>query len=87
VIADGRPLLGICLGLQLLFSESEEFGLHKGLGVVPGRVVRFPDGLSENGEKLPVPHMGWNQIRLKSPSPLFEGIMMPAMSILSTPIM
>lgn len=74
VIAEGRPFLGICLGLQLLFSESEEFGLHKGLGVIPGRVVRFPDGMSEHGEKLPVPHMGWNQIALKSPSPLFEGI-------------
>ncbi len=74
VIADGRPFLGICLGLQLLFSESEEFGLHKGLGVVPGRVVRFPAGMSGQGGKLPVPHMGWNQIALKSSSPLFDGI-------------
>lgn len=74
VIAEGRPFLGICLGLQLLFSESEEFGLHRGLGVIPGRVVRFPEGMSAAGEKLPVPHMGWNQISLKTPSPLFEGI-------------
>mgnify|MGYP000859476111 CR=1 FL=1 len=74
VIAAGRPFLGICLGLQLLFSESEEFGIHRGLGVIPGRVVRFPDNMSENGEKLPVPHMGWNQISIKSPSPIFEGV-------------
>lgn len=74
VIAEGRPFLGICLGLQLLFSESEEFGLHKGLGVIPGRVVRFPEGMSAAGEKLPVPHMGWNQIGLKGNSPLFNGI-------------
>ncbi|CAH2031844.1 imidazole glycerol phosphate synthase subunit HisH [Trichlorobacter ammonificans] len=74
VIAEGRPFLGICLGLQLLFSESEEFGLHKGLEVIPGRVVRFPDGMTEGGEKLPVPHMGWNQLSFRQPSPLFDGI-------------
>ena len=74
VIAEGRPFLGICLGLQLLFTESEEFGLHKGLGVIPGRVVRFPEGMQEQGEKLPVPHMGWNQISLKAETPLFNDI-------------
>ena len=74
VIADGRPFLGICLGLQLLFSESEEFGLHKGLGVIPGRVVRFPDGMCIGGDKLPVPHMGWNQILIQKNSPVFDGI-------------
>jgi len=74
VVRDGRPFLGICLGLQLLFTESEEFGLHKGLDIIPGRVVRFPEGMTENGEKLAVPHMGWNQIRFRSPSPLFNGI-------------
>ncbi len=74
VIAEGRPFLGICLGLQLLFNESEEFGLHKGLGVIPGRVVRFPDGMIEAGEKLPVPHMGWNQISLRGDPPLFSGV-------------
>lgn len=73
-IAAGKPFLGICLGLQLLFSESEEFGLHKGLGVIPGRVTRFPEGMREGGEKLPVPHMGWNQIRLQGDAPLFNGI-------------
>lgn len=74
VIAEGRPFLGICLGLQLLFTESEEFGLHRGLGVLPGRVVRFPDGMSEQGQKLPIPHMGWNQLTLQQHSPLFTGI-------------
>jgi glutamine amidotransferase len=73
-IASGRPFLGICLGLQLLFTESEEFGLHKGLGVIPGKVSRFMDGMMEQGEKLPVPHMGWNQISLKTGSPLFAGV-------------
>ncbi|ACM19055.1 imidazoleglycerol-phosphate synthase, glutamine amidotransferase subunit [Geotalea daltonii FRC-32] len=74
VIADGRPFLGICLGLQLLFTESEEFGIHKGLNIIPGRVLRFPEGLEENGEKLKVPHMGWNQLTLRGESAVFEGI-------------
>lgn len=74
VIEAGKPFLGICLGLQLLFTESEEFGLHKGLDVIPGRVVRFPEGMKEADEELKVPHMGWNQIALKKPAPLYEGI-------------
>lgn len=74
VIREGRPFLGICLGLQLLFTESEEFGLHRGLDVIPGRVVRFPDGMKEGGEKLAVPHMGWNQISFKQRPPVFAGI-------------
>ena len=52
----GKPLLGICLGMQLLFEESEEMGQHQGLGLLSGRVVRFPDG------DLKVPHIGWNQL-------------------------
>ena len=74
VIDQGRPFLGICLGLQLLFTEGEEFGLHKGLGVIPGRVVRFPDGMTEGGEKLPVPHMGWNQLSFLQRPSVFDGI-------------
>lgn len=74
VIADGRPFFGICLGLQLLFTESEEFGVHRGLNVIPGRVVRFPEGLKEHGEELKVPHMGWNQLALRGESPVFKGI-------------
>ncbi len=74
VIREGRPFLGICLGLQLLFTESEEFGLHQGLDVIPGRVVRFPEGMEEGGEELKVPHMGWNQLAFKRRPPLFAGL-------------
>jgi glutamine amidotransferase len=55
----GKPLLGICLGMQLLFEEGEEHGIHKGLGILPGRVVKF-DHLPN---QLKIPHMGWNQVR------------------------
>jgi len=74
VIREGRPFLGICLGLQLLFTESDEFGTHKGLDVIPGRVVRFPDGMEEGGEKLKIPHMGWNQLAIGRRPPEFTGI-------------
>lgn len=70
----GRPLLGICVGMQMLFEESEEFGRHQGLGLIPGKVVRFPVGMQEGGERLKVPHMGWNNISLKKSSPIFAGI-------------
>jgi glutamine amidotransferase len=64
-----KPFLGICLGYQLLFSESEEFGPHKGLDLFPGKVLGFrPD----NG--LKVPHMGWNQIERKKETPFLSGI-------------
>ncbi len=63
----GTPLLGLCLGLQLLFSESEEFGKHSGLNFIPGNVVRIPAGLK-------VPHIGWNQLHIKRPDPLLRGI-------------
>ena len=68
-IAAERPFLGICLGMQLLLSMSEEFGVHEGLDVVPGRVVRFP-----SGQGLKVPHMGWNRLHFAGESPLFEGV-------------
>ncbi len=70
----GKPLLGICVGMQMLFDESEEFGRHRGLGLIPGRVVRFPSGMVEEGERLKVPHMGWNSIRIRRPAPIFHGI-------------
>ncbi|CAM3887406.1 imidazole glycerol phosphate synthase subunit HisH [Alkalicoccus chagannorensis] len=58
---DGKPILGICLGMQLLFDESEEFGTTKGLGLLPGRVERFPQGAAK------IPHMGWNNLIFKQP--------------------
>jgi len=68
-IEKGTPYLGICLGLQILFSESEEFGSHRGLDLIKGRVVRFqPD--SEHK----VPHMGWNTIEFQKECPFFGGI-------------
>ncbi len=66
----GTPLLGICVGLQVLFDEGEELGRHAGLGLLPGRVVRLR--LSQPG--LKVPHTGWNLIEPLMPHPLFEGL-------------
>src|SRR3954464_11875053 len=65
----GKPCLGVCLGLQLLFDVSEEDGVHEGLGLLRGRVVRF-----QPAPGLKVPHMGWNTLQLRQPSPLFEGL-------------
>jgi len=65
----GKPFLGICLGLQLLFDKSFEDGEHDGLGLLPGKVVRFR---LANGYK--VPHMGWNQVQFRQRPPVFEGI-------------
>lgn len=70
----GKPFLGICLGLQVLFTESEEFGTHKGLDIIKGRVIKFPEGLSSNGTRLKIPHMGWNEIRMKKKTPVLDGI-------------
>ena len=69
-LESGKPFLGICLGLQLLFTESEEGGLHKGFGIFPGRVKRFPE------DSLKVPHIGWNQIKQmqQDACPLLKGI-------------
>jgi len=67
VIARGRPFLGICLGLQLLFEESDEMGQHGGLGIFGGKVKRFEVGLK-------VPQIGWNQIHIRQASPLLEGV-------------
>jgi glutamine amidotransferase len=75
-IEKGKPFLGICLGLQLLFEESDEFGSHQGMGVLPGRVQRFPDDIKdpEAGEPYPIPHMGWNTVEIKKETALFAGI-------------
>jgi glutamine amidotransferase len=63
----GKPFLGICLGMQLLFEKSEEFGVHSGLGIFKGRVRPFP-------KTLTVPHMGWNELHFKKHHPLVQGI-------------
>jgi glutamine amidotransferase len=64
-ISSGKPFMGICLGLQLLMSYSEEFGVHKGLDIIKGKVVRFPDK-DDEGKKNKVPQVGWNRIYLNS---------------------
>jgi glutamine amidotransferase len=69
VVRQKKPFLGICLGFQLLFTESEEFGPVKGLDLFPGKVIGFR---AENG--LQVPHMGWNRIEKKKDSPFLEGL-------------
>lgn len=74
VIREGRPFLGICVGMQLLLTDSVEFGLNKGLDVIPGHVLRFPDGMEERGEKLAVPHMGWNQLNFKNSPSFLSGL-------------
>ncbi|WP_338788350.1 imidazole glycerol phosphate synthase subunit HisH [Metabacillus sp. FJAT-53654] len=72
IVAEGKPLLGICLGMQLLFDESEENGLTKGLSLLPGKVVKIPDTIE--GNTLKVPHMGWNDLNIRNQSPLLQGI-------------
>ena len=76
-IEQGKPVLGICLGLHFLFSESEEFGLHKGMDLLPGRVRRFAGDLPDPatpGARLKVPHMGWNRVRVVRPAPILAGL-------------
>ena len=63
----GKPIIGLCVGLQMMFDEGHEFGVHKGLGLMPGRVVRFP-------EKLRVPHIGWNQVEFKREHKVFTDL-------------
>ena len=67
LIAEGRPFFGVCLGLQVLFTGTEEGGGHECLGIIPGRVRRLPSGLK-------IPHMGWNQVKQVGSHPIFEGI-------------
>jgi len=73
--ATHKPFLGICLGLQMLFEESEE-GQTKSLNILPGKVVHFPAAamVTADGQKLKVPHMGWNQVYQAIEHPLWEGI-------------
>lgn len=67
----GKPLMGICLGMQLLFEESYEYGIHKGLGLIPGQVRPIAEAIPA-GYKIP--HIGWNGLHLQKDSPLFQNI-------------
>ncbi|KAB2329070.1 imidazole glycerol phosphate synthase subunit HisH [Cytobacillus depressus] len=72
-VQHGKPLLGICLGMQLLFAESEENGWTKGLSLLPGSVRRF-SGISGAGVPYKVPHMGWNRLSFVQPSPILQSV-------------
>ena len=71
VAAKGTPLLGICLGMQLLFDESEEFGATAGLGLIPGRVVNIP-AITTTGESQKIPHIGWNELVLPNDNSFWQ---------------
>lgn len=79
-VQSGKPFLGICLGLQVLFTESDEFGTHRGLNIIPGRVRRLTReknehwGTPRSGSDFKIPHMGWNEIEILRPTPVFAGI-------------
>ena len=92
-VASGKPFLGVCVGMQLLFDVSEEMGLHDGLGILPGRIVRFQrsyanvmatagdledEPASGPTKGLKIPHMGWNIASPTRNSPLLEGLKSPA---------
>ena len=68
---EGKPLLGICLGMQLLFEESHEYGVHAGLGLIPGRVVPMAGVIPA---QLKIPHIGWNALRIRKKDPLLKNI-------------
>ena len=67
----GKPLMGICLGMQLLFNEGLEYGCHKGLGLIPGRVISISEVIPQG---LKIPHMGWNGLDFQKESPLLSKI-------------
>jgi len=69
VVNKGTPFLGICLGLHLLFSTSEEWGTQEGLDIISGNVVKFPSDLDKK-----IPHMGWNQLEIKKETEIFKGL-------------
>ncbi len=73
--SNGKPLLGICLGMQLLFEESHEYGVHKGLGLIKGVIASIDEDLKKQDiEGLKVPHIGWNALSFKEDEPLFKYI-------------
>lgn len=65
----GKPLMGICLGMQMLFDKSYEYGEYEGLGLIPGEIVPMEGRIPK---ELPIPHIGWNELALKQPSPLMK---------------
>lgn len=67
VVEQKKPLLGICLGMQMFFEKSYEYGEHKGLAILQGEIVKLPEGVK-------IPHMGWNSLNIKKKNPLFEGL-------------
>lgn len=74
-VAQGAQLLGICLGMQFLFDFSEEMGMHRGLGLLPGGVLRFPaDAAGQDDRPLKVPHIGWNRLEHTGDHPLLNGV-------------
>lgn len=72
----GTPLLGICLGMQLMFDKSYEYGVHEGLHLLPGEIVHFKeeDRKQQDGKLLKIPHMGWNNLEITKKAPLFQQI-------------
>lgn len=68
---EGKPLMGICLGMQLLFEESHEYGIHKGLGLIPGQVRPIAEVIPQ---EYKIPHIGWNGLQIRKESPIFQHI-------------
>lgn len=73
IVKQGTPLLGICLGMQLLFEKSYEYGEHQGLGLLPGEIIKMTpkEMVDVKGGSLKIPHMGWNNLEIVKPDPLF----------------
>ena len=74
VSLNGKPLLGICLGFQLLFDKSHEHGRHQCLGLIGGDVIAIPSGTAPDGKHLTIPHMGWNLVKIPPNMDLFKGL-------------
>jgi imidazole glycerol-phosphate synthase subunit HisH len=70
--SSGKPLLGICLGMQLLFQTSKEFGSHDGLGLIEGEIIKFDETRFDH--HLKIPHMGWNEMFVQKNTPIFDGL-------------
>lgn len=76
IVKQGTPLLGICLGMQLLFEKSYEYGEHQGLGLLPGEIIKMTpkEMVDVKGGSLKIPHMGWNNLEIVKPDPLFTNL-------------